>query len=180
MTTRKTEQVTETIEHSFEGVLGIPSGTTEIVKTRIESTTEPHEDYDAKDNEIEEDFLYVHDKAMELYEQLVEEIEDADQSRRPRFAEVAGQILRTALDASERRRVLKQHIDTTKQKDRALEGKAGAGKTTNNVFMATHEEMIAMMQKANIEGTKALEELSDDNRQNQPIESIDATDSKPE
>lgn len=145
MTQRKIEKVVETTEHSFENVLGIPSGTTEIVKTHVTSETEDHDDYDSKDREIERDFLDVHDKAMELFVELAEEIEDAEPSKRSRLAEVAGQILNTALSASERRRVLKQHIDTLKQKDRALSTKAGnKGKTSNNFFIGTHAEMMKL------------------------------------
>lgn len=164
MTQRKTEKVVETKEHSFETVLGIPSGTTEVVKTRVTSTTKKHDDYDHKDDEIEEDFLSIHDNAMELFELLMDEIDDTDQSKRSRLAEVAGQLLNTALTASERRRVLKAHIDTTKQKERALDNKAGAGgKTVNNVFFGTHEEMMKLgdeLRRATTDDSKVIEHES--------------------
>jgi hypothetical protein len=151
MTERKTERVVETREHSFEKVLGIPSGTTEIVKTRVTSVTAPHDDYDGKDEEIEQDFLDVHDKAMELFDYLADEIDDADQSKRSRLAEVAGQLLNTALNASERRRVLKQHIDVTKQKDRVIDNKATGGQTNNNILVASHEELMKLMETMELE-----------------------------
>jgi hypothetical protein len=81
---------------------------------------------------------------MELYEYLVDEIDDADPSKRSRLAEVAGQILNTALSASEKRRVLKQHIDTLKQKEKAL-GKGG--KQTNNLIIGTHDDVLKLIEK---------------------------------
>lgn len=152
MTERKVEKVVETREHSFENVLGIPSGSTEVVKTRITSETKPHDDYDEKDGEIEQDFLDVHDKAMELYETLLDEIDDADQAKVSRLSEVAGQILNTALNASERRRVLKQHIDTIKQKDRVIDNKSGPTNQTNNILVGTHEDLQALLDKMEANG----------------------------
>jgi hypothetical protein len=147
MTESKTEKVVETIEHSFEGVLGVPPGTTEIVKTRVKSEPVIHEDYDHKDSEIEDDFVKIYDKAMELFENLLDEIEDADQSKRARIAEVANQTLSTALNAAEKRKGLKQHIDILKQKERAINKKAHGGKQVNNLFIGSHEKLIDLLDR---------------------------------
>lgn len=144
MTKRKTEKVVEKITHSFEDVLGVPPNTTEVVKTRVSSELTVHEDYDSKDVEIEEDITGIQDKALELYEYMVDEIEDTDQSKRARLAEVAGQLLNTALSAAEKRKALKQHIDILKQKDKVIAGK-GDGKTTNNVFVGTHDDLMKLL-----------------------------------
>lgn len=150
MTKRKTEQLTETIGHSFEAVLEVPPNTTEIVKTRVTSELIVHDDYDDKDAEIEEDITEIQDKALELYDYMVDEIEDADPSKRSRLAEVAGQLLNTALSATEKRKALKEHKDKLKQKDKVIAGK-GNGKTTNNVFVGSHEDLMKILSKGDEE-----------------------------
>lgn len=148
MTERKVEKVVETIEHSFENVLGVPSGTTEIEKTRVVSEPTQPDEYDTKDNEIEEDLVEIQDKALELHEHLVDEIEDADPSKRARLAEVADQVLNTALSSLDKRRSLKQHKDILKQKDRAIDKKGGPGGTTqNNLFIGSHDEVLEYLAK---------------------------------
>jgi hypothetical protein len=145
MTSRKIEKVTEKTGHSFEDVLGVPPNTTEISKTRVTSELVISPDYDEKDVEIEEDIADIQDKALELYEYLYDELDDADQSKKARLAEVAGQLLNTALSATERRRVMKQHIDILKQKDRVLTNKGG-GKTTNNIaLIGSLEDALALI-----------------------------------
>lgn len=148
MTERKVEKVIETFEHSFETVLDVPPGTTEIEKTRIVSKPIIHQEYDAKDNEIEEDLISIHDKALELHEVLVDEIDDTDQSKRARLAEVADQVLNTALSAVDKRRSLKQHVDSLKQKDRAIDKKGSGPTTNNNLFVGSHEDMLEFVAKS--------------------------------
>ena len=121
MTERKISKVVENTEHSFEKVLDVPSGTTELTKKRIRSEIKPYDDYDDKDDEIEEDMVNVQDRALELYEYLVDEIDDADQGKRARLAEVAGQMLNTALSATEKRRLMKQQKDILKARAQWLE-----------------------------------------------------------
>jgi len=143
MTERKVEVITEPTEHSFEKVLGVPSGTTEMTQIVVKSKTDPHELYDKKDDEIEEDFLNIYDKALEMFERLMIEIDDVDQSKRSRLAEVANQTLNTALTAAKERRGLKEHIDVLSQKERAISKKASSGKiTNNNLFVGSHAQLL--------------------------------------
>lgn len=150
MTKRIVEYVTETIEHSFEGVLGVPPHTTEIVKPKVRSELVSHEDYDTKDNEIETDLVDIQDKALELYEQMLEEIDDADQGKKARMAEVAGQLLNTALTVAKQRKDMKQHKDILKQKDKVISNKFSGSKTTNNVFVGSQEALVKFLNNAEL------------------------------
>jgi hypothetical protein len=160
MTSRKIEKVTEKIGHAFEDVLGVPPNTTEVSKTRVTSELAVSPDYDEKDSEIEEDIVDIQDKALELFEYLVEEMDGTEQSKRARLAEVAGQLLNTALSATEKRRVIKQHIDILKQKDRVLSNKGGG--TTNNIaFIGSLEEALELVdtksEKVNSDDSSIIE-----------------------
>mgnify|MGYP000958940044 CR=1 FL=1 len=141
MTTRKTEKIVENTGHAFEDVLGVPANTTEIARTRVTSELTVGADYDEKDIEIEEDIVDIQDKALELHETMLDAIDGAEQSKKARLAEVAGQLLNTALSATEKRRVMKQHIDLLKQKDRVLSSRGG--NTTNNIaFVGSLEDAL--------------------------------------
>ena len=158
MTKRKETEVVEEIEHSFEKVLDVPEGSTEISKTVIESELIEHDSYDEKDKEIEEDFADVQDKALELYDYLFDEMDDADPGKRARLAEVAGQLLNTALSAGERRRVLKQHIDILKhKKETAKGGKSGSGNTTNNIIVSSQTELLRLLNKETNDNSKVID-----------------------
>jgi hypothetical protein len=148
MTDQKIEKKVQQINHSFEKALGVPCGTTEVVKTKIKSIAIKSEDYDLKDEEIEEDFLNIYDKSLELYELLLDEIDDAEQNKVSRLAEVAAIMLNTALSSAEKRRIMKQHIDTLQQKERLLEssGKNPKG-NINNVFVGTFQELMKYLNK---------------------------------
>ena len=159
MTNRKVEKIVETKEHSLEHVLGVPSGTTEMVKTKISSDPVPHEGYDEKDNEIEEDFLHAHDKALELYNILLEEVDDADPSKRARLAEVAGQILGQAVTTTEKRRLMKQHKDIMAQKGTESGKGLPRGSTTNNLFVGSFESLMNAVEHS--EESKEIIESSD-------------------
>lgn len=158
MTKRKEIEIIEDGKHSFEDVLDVPSGTTEITKKVIKSEVSEHELYDDKDREIEEDFAEVQDKAFELYEYLFDEMDDADPGKRARLAEVAGQLLNTALSAGERRRVLKKHIDDLKhKKETAKGGKSGSGSTTNNIIISSQTELLRMLNKDTDDDSKVID-----------------------
>lgn len=145
MTTRKTERVTKTTEHAFEESLGVPSGTTETEMVKVTSEPCQHESYDEKDSEIEDDFVDIQDKAVELYELLLDELSGAEPGKVARLAEVANSALNTALAASDRRRNMKEHIDKLKQKER-MGNKSGGPKTTNNnLIVATHEQVLGLI-----------------------------------
>jgi hypothetical protein len=167
MTTRKTEKIVETVGHAFEDVLGVPANTTELSKTRVTSELAVSSDYDEKDVEIEEDIVDIQDKALELHETLLDEIDQAEQSKKARLAEVAGQLLNTALSATEKRRVMKQHIDLLKQKDRVLANRGGGGGPTNTIaFVGSLEDALDAIdshsRKVESEDTSVIEHDVDD------------------
>lgn len=104
-----------------------------------------HEDYDAKDVEIEDQFQDVYDKAMEAFEVHVEEAKDIEGKYLARNSEVANQLLSTALNAAKEKANLKQHSDNLKVKKSQGSG-SGTGTTniTNNVIM-DRNELLRMM-----------------------------------
>lgn len=143
MTRRKIEEVTEEAEHSFEDVLGVPSGTTEVTKKIVVSERVESDLYDEKDYELDDDLRELQDSAMEMHEQLVEEMEDAEPSKRARLAEVSGQMLNISLGALKERSKHKQHKDSLKQKDKALDRKGSSGPTTNNnIIFGGHDDIL--------------------------------------
>lgn len=146
MTRRKVEEVTGETEHAFEDVLGVPSGTTEVTKKMVVSERVESPLYDEKDYELDDDLRELQDNALEMHEQLVEEMEDAEPAKRARLAEVSGQMLNISLGALKERSKHKQHKDTLQQKDKALSKKGSSGGTTNNnVFVGSHEELMALL-----------------------------------
>jgi hypothetical protein len=158
MTRRKIEEVTENTSHSFEDVLDVPSGSTEITKKKVVSEKVDSELYDDKDEELDDDLRAIQDTALEMYEAIAEEMEDSDPSKRARLAEVSGQLLNVSLGALKERASHKKHKDTLDQKDRALDKKSGSsgGVTNNNTFIGSQTELLEFFENA------AKKESSDD------------------
>jgi hypothetical protein len=144
MTRRKIEEVTEETENSFEDILEVPSGTTEVTKKIVVSERVESELYDQKDYELDDDLRKLQDNALTMHESLVDEMEDAEPSKKARLAEVSGQMLSITLGALKERNKHKQHKDSLNQKDKALDkkGSSSGGRTTNNVFVGSQDDLL--------------------------------------
>ena len=130
----------EEIYHPMEDMLDIEPGTTQVPAT-IERSTElvAHEEFDAKDKEIEEQYQEVYDAAMGAFEQQSMDSEVIEPKYRARNQEVAVQFLNAALQAAKEKGGMKQHKD----KLNVAKVKANsAGTTNNNLIVADRNEIL--------------------------------------
>jgi hypothetical protein len=144
----KTKQIitkVETKEHPLEEFLGIKKGTTEIVTVEQKTELVPHQDYDGKDSEIEEDYQQIFDKAMLGHEILQEQIEETEGKYAARIGEVSAQHLKLALDAAAAKAKLKEHKDKLKAREKA----AGPKVQNNTVVVTDTTDLIRMLSGAN-------------------------------
>lgn len=139
----KVEEKEVAKEHPMEEVLDIEPGTT-VVST-VERTTElvAAEEYDNKDNEIEEQFQEIYDAAMDAYDEQMGVSDNVEGKYKARNAEVAVQFLNTALTAAKEKSGMKQHKDKI-----TIDKKKGPGGTTHidqqNNIIADRNELLKM------------------------------------
>lgn len=145
MTNKTVTEVIEIVDHPLEEFFGIEPGTTEVVKYEQKTELVKSEDYDAKDNELEENFQDIQDKAMGAYETLAESIEDIEPKYASRAYEVANQLLNTALAAADRKADLKKHKDKV-----VIAQSKSAGKVSNNTIIIDTNALIEQIRKAKI------------------------------
>jgi len=101
-----------TVSHPCEDYFDIEPNSTELIipKQRQVELSKP-ETYDEKDTEIEENYQEVYDKSMDMFDVLERTMEGVDSKYRARNAEVAIQMLNTALSAAKEKGSLKSHKD---------------------------------------------------------------------
>lgn len=129
----------------MEEVLDIEPGTTIVPTTEMVPTERtPCEEYDPKDDEIEEQFQEVYDVAMTAFETTSETVSSIEPKYRARNEEVAIQYLNTALAAARDKAALKQHKD----KISITKFKAAGPKTVNNnLIVADRNDMLKNLLK---------------------------------
>lgn len=135
----ETKKIETIIEHPLEEIFDIESGTT--LMPRTEKTTEltVAEEYDDKDNEIEEQFQEVYDHALSAFEDQVAEAEVIEGKYKARNMEVGVQLLNTALAAAKEKSSLKQHKDKTAVAKGKLTGKTV---NHNNLIVADRNDLL--------------------------------------
>lgn len=134
--TKITETKKETT-HPLEEYFDIEEGSTEIVEYERETELVESEDYDEKDNEIEENYQEIYDRAMEGYDVLADEIEECDPKYKARIGEVSLQHLNVALNAAKNKAHMKEHKDKLKAKERS-----GGNKTVNNTLIVDRNTLL--------------------------------------
>lgn len=134
-------QITKMVEHPLEDFLGIPSGSTMVVKEERETTLVTPETYDNKDEEIEGTFQEVYDKAMDGFDRLQDEMDGGDERFKARLGEVSVQHLNVALDAAKQKARLKEHKDKLESKI-----KNSGPKTVNNNIIVDRNELLRALQ----------------------------------
>jgi len=144
---RKKNSVTKTITeipvtHPMENVLDIECGTTLVPHQEQHTHIITTETYDVKDEEVENQFQEVYDKAITAFDDQTSSIELIDPRYRSRNQEVAVQYLNTALDAAREKSSLKQHKD----KITIAKGKIQGPKTLNqNLIFADRNELLKII-----------------------------------
>ena len=146
MSTKIIEKTLTTTSHPMEEMFNIEPNTTEIV--RIEQTSELVESelYDDKDNEIEENFQEVYDKAMLGFDTLQEEAEDIDSKYLARINEVAIQYLNAGLNAASKKADLKQNKDKLSVAKIAA-SKGGSSITNNTTLLVDTNTLIEQLKQ---------------------------------
>ena len=135
----ETKEIEVAIEHPLEEIFDIESGTTLMQRTEKNTELSVSEEYDEKDNEIENQFQEVYDAALSAFEDQVAEAEVIEGKYKARNMEVGVQLLNTALAAAKEKSGLKQHKDKTA----IAKGKIKGGGTTNNtLIVADRNELL--------------------------------------
>ena len=125
--------------HPIEDMFDIESGST--VTTKIERTTELVEadEYDDKDDEIEEQIQEIYDSAMGAFETQMDEAELVEGKYKARNGEVAVQFLNAALNAAKEKSSLKQHKDKLSVSKGKLGAKVGGD---TNIIVADRNDIL--------------------------------------
>ncbi len=134
----ETKKINVPIEHPLEEIFDIEPGTTSMPRTEVVTDLVEAEEYDDKDNEIEEQFQAVYDHAISAFEDLSAESEVVEGKYKARVGEVANQALSTALNAAKEKANLKKHKD----KIEVSKGKLGAKTINNNLIVADRNELL--------------------------------------
>ena len=142
MSDRETKE--KTISHPMEGVLNIEPGTTIVeYQESLPAVLTEHEEYDEKDNEIEQQFQEVYEKALDIFEDQSEVAEMVEGKFKARNYEVAAQFLNTALNAIKEKAGLKQHKD--KLSIAAVKAE-NSGTTNQTLIVADRNDILRALQ----------------------------------
>jgi len=135
-------------EHPLESAFDIEPGTTVSVHTERTSEMVETEQYDQKDDEIDEQFQEIYDRAMAAFEDQVAEAEVVEGKYKARNMEVGVQLLTAALHAAKEKSNQKQHKDKL---DVAKKKASGTTNIQNNVFAGSHKDVVdRILSKAKI------------------------------
>lgn len=137
-------------EHPMEDIFDIEKGSTNmpVVSDREVKELVVHNDYDDKDQEIEEQFQEIYEAAMEAFETQTADSEVIEPKFRARNQEVAVQFLNAALNAAKEKSSLKVHKD----KLNAAKMKATGPQTVNNnLVVADRNELLKTLLGKNSE-----------------------------
>jgi len=138
MSTKTTETEKE-ISHPLEEIFDIEESTTIVPYKEVKTDLVPHETFDNKDKELEEQLQDLYDKALEAFENQQDDADTIEPKFKARNAEVAVQYLKTALEAVREKRVLKEHKDKITIKEKG-------GTTNNNLVVADHNALMEMIE----------------------------------
>lgn len=133
------KEVETMVEHPLEDAFDIEPGTTMTVHTERTTDMVETDQYDNKDDEIDEQFQEIYDRAMAAFEDQVAEAEVVEGKYKARNMEVGVQLLTAALHAAKEKSNQKQHKDKL---DVAKKKATGTTNTQNNVFVGSHKDII--------------------------------------
>lgn len=130
--------------HALEEFLNIEP--LEIEKIQYEGKElKPHEDYDDKDGELEEQMELIFKKAMSGYLNLDAILDGVEPKYRARLAEVALAYLNTSLNAVNSKAKQKETKDKILAKEKTAP--AGGKNTTNYVFTGDRNEAVRLAKR---------------------------------
>lgn len=137
----------KTIEHPLEEIFDITPGST-IVEYKESPPTElvVCEKYDDKDEEIEEQFQNVYDKAMDAFDIQQDVVDEVEGKYVARNAEIAVQFLNAALNAAKEKSNMKQHKDKLGTPT-GQPGSEGAKIINNNLFVDRNDLLNQILER---------------------------------
>jgi len=135
MNIKTINEIVETTEHPLEEFFDIDPGTTEVVSYEQKTELVKAEEYDQKDDEIEQNFQDIYDKSISAYQNMQEQMDDIDPRYMARVQEVANQLLNTATAAAALKLKLKEHKDKLMIAKNKL---GGAAKTNQPIIIDTN------------------------------------------
>lgn len=144
MTIRKLDQIEKIVSHPLEDFFNIEPESTKIVRTERSTELLDYEEYDEKDKEIESSYQEIADAAMSLFGDLRDMMDTADTKLVARLTEVSGQMLGTALSATNRKAALKDNKDKLLARQRIAANKKG----TNTLVVMDRNEMLRQLIEA--------------------------------
>jgi len=124
------KKVVKVIEHPLEDFFDIEPNSTEIEVFERGGELVKDEEYDPKDEEIEEQFQEIYDSAMDGFDELSEEVHRVEGRYKARMGEVSVQHLNAALNAAAHKAKMKEHKDKLDSK-----GTGGGPRVTNNTLI---------------------------------------------
>lgn len=131
-------------EHPMEEFFDIEEGTTMVPKTVIKGDVVPHETYDNKDVEIDNQFQEVYDLALTAFEDQQETAELIDPKYKARSAEVAAVFLTTALNAANS----KMQLKSQREKLEVSRARLGGGVVNNgNMIVTDRNSLLKLMEE---------------------------------
>lgn len=130
------------IEHPFEEIFDIESGSTVLIQQDIVPTElVQYDQYDDKDNEIEQQYQAIYDAAYTAFNFQVTSVErGGDPRNHARNLEVANQFLNTALAAA------KEKADLKQKKEKLSNNATNTKNVTNNNLIIDRNELLKMIQ----------------------------------
>jgi hypothetical protein len=131
------------VSHPLEKFFDIEDGSTEMVEYSEETELIIPENYDEKDNEIDQNFQEIYNRAMEGFEIMSEDMEEVDPKYRARMGEVSLQHLNVALVAAKNKAGLKQHKDNLDLKEKT--SKTPSKVVNNNIIIDRNELLDKLM-----------------------------------
>lgn len=146
------KQVTTTVSHPMEDFLNLPANTTIDTHTERETELIKVHEYDEKDNELEETYQYVYDKAITGYENLADEMASAEVKYMPRLGEVSVSFLKTALDAASLKARLKEHKDKLNVRKNSAKNV-----TNNNTVIVSREQLLETLRQSSAPVEKPID-----------------------
>lgn len=132
--------------HPLEDAFGIEPNTTEMIETTTSTELNSIDSYDKKDEELEDTYQDVYDKAINTFEKIIDELDDIEPKYYARNYEVANQFLELALKSGKSKADLKAHKDKILEKMQNGTKSAGTRSGGNNVLIVNTSELIKQMQ----------------------------------
>jgi hypothetical protein len=141
MSDTKIVTIQKAIPHPLEDVFNIEPGTTIYERDeRVTESTVIPENYDDKDDEIDQSIQEIYDKALSSYDNIMDQVEDAEPRLVPVLMQTGAQHLKVALDAAK----IKARVKESKDKLQAKEKTSGP-KTVNNNLIMSREDLMKML-----------------------------------